>query len=279
MKLTGKIAETITLLQQGEKTALSLNPEGYYLAFSGGKDSQVMLSLVKLAGVRYRAYYSVTSIDPPENVYFIRNNYPEVNFVFPKRNFFSLVSDYGLPMMNRRFCCERLKEGLGAGRAVLTAVRSEESRKRASYAQIEIYSRRKEHMDKPRNRTLDQLMSNEIQCIKGKDRLMIRPVLNWTSDEIWEYIYTNKLPVNPCYQKVARVGCMFCPFATKWQLELYKKEYPKYYKLLMSAVEKYWEKLKNHTFDSPEDYYNWWVSKKSIKAYIETKKQMHMQAL
>lgn len=272
MNLPKKIADTITLLQQGEKAALALDPEGYYLAFSGGKDSQVMLSLTKLAGVKYHAYYSVTSNDPPENVYFIRKFYPEVTFVHPKRNFFSMVSDYGLPMMNKRYCCSRLKEGLGSGRAVLTGVRSEESRKRSSYAQIEIFSRRKEHQGKRRDRSFDELAENEVQCIKGKDRLMIRPMLNWTSDEIWEYIYTNKLPVNPCYKKVGRVGCMFCPFATSKQIDMYSKEYTGFYNLLMSSVTKWWMKSEDHILDSPEDYYLWWKSKKNLNSYIKKKR-------
>jgi len=32
-------------------------PEGYYLAFSGGKDSTVLLHLAKASGVKYDAHY------------------------------------------------------------------------------------------------------------------------------------------------------------------------------------------------------------------------------
>lgn len=47
-------------------------PEGYYLAFSGGKDSVVIKALADMAGVKYDAYYNNTSVDPPELIYFIR---------------------------------------------------------------------------------------------------------------------------------------------------------------------------------------------------------------
>lgn len=40
-------------------------PEGYFLAFSGGKDSQCIYHLAKMAGVKFDAHYNVTSVDPP----------------------------------------------------------------------------------------------------------------------------------------------------------------------------------------------------------------------
>lgn len=42
--------------------------DGYWLAYSGGKDSTVILALAKMAGVKFEAHYSCTSVDPPELV-------------------------------------------------------------------------------------------------------------------------------------------------------------------------------------------------------------------
>ena len=47
-------------------------PEGYYLAFSGGKDSVVIKALADMACVKYDAHYNLTSVDPPELVQFIK---------------------------------------------------------------------------------------------------------------------------------------------------------------------------------------------------------------
>ena len=55
-----------------ERLRLFEPKEGYYLAFSGGKDSQVIYHLAKESGVRFEANYNITGIDPPELVYFIR---------------------------------------------------------------------------------------------------------------------------------------------------------------------------------------------------------------
>ena len=66
-----KEEETIDFIQRYEP------PEGYFVGFSGGKDSIVLLDLVKRSGVKYKVYYSCTGIDPPEVVKFIRDNHPE----------------------------------------------------------------------------------------------------------------------------------------------------------------------------------------------------------
>ena len=49
-------------------------PDGYYLAFSGGKDSVTILALAKQAGVKFDAHYHYTTCDPPELVQFIRRH-------------------------------------------------------------------------------------------------------------------------------------------------------------------------------------------------------------
>lgn len=91
-------------------------PEGYYVAFSGGKDSIVILHLCKLAGVKFTAHYHKTTIDPRGVPSFIRKHYPEVLVEHPyikgkPTNFYRLVSQFGLPRRNIRWCCRVLKEG------------------------------------------------------------------------------------------------------------------------------------------------------------------------
>lgn len=112
-------------------------PEGYYLAFSGGKDSQCVYHLAKMAGVKFDAHYCVTSVDPPELVQFIKTHYPDVKREIQHDRNGDPVTMWNLiprklmpPTRTARYCCEELKESSGKGRFTVTGVRGGESANR-----------------------------------------------------------------------------------------------------------------------------------------------------
>lgn len=277
--LSDKIKESIDLIKQGEKLALALNPtDGYFVAFSGGKDSQVLLDLVKRSGVQHKAYYSVTTNDPPENLYFIRAFYPEVTFIHHHPNFYTLISSKGLPTIFHRWCCRLFKEGAGAGNVVLTGVRREESNKRASYPTVDVRSRRKEHTDRTTQYSIDNLMKTHHDCIKGQDKIMIYPLADWTATDIWVYLSENKLPVNPCYKLSGRVGCMFCPFSNEEQITYYETTYPLFHQLLLSNLQKFLDKRGgDHKLHSTLEYYEWWKSGKTLNEFLCKRNQTSLE--
>ncbi len=126
-----KVANSIEALQSFEP------PEGYYVAFSGGKDSVVVKALCDMAGVKYDAHYSVTSVDPPELVQFIKEYYPDVIREIPRDDQGNAITMWSLipqkmypPTRLARYCCEALKEAGGYGRFTVTGVRWAESRNR-----------------------------------------------------------------------------------------------------------------------------------------------------
>lgn len=113
--------------------------EGYYVAFSGGKDSQCVYHLCQMAGVKFDAHYAVTSVDPPELVQFIKEHYPDAWEGREHRYYdgkpvtmWNLIPRKRLPPTQfQRYCCEWLKESTGEGRINVTGVRWDESVNRA----------------------------------------------------------------------------------------------------------------------------------------------------
>ena len=79
-------------------------PEGYFLGFSGGKDSIVLYDLVLKSGVKFKAYYSATGIDPPEVIKFIKEYYPTVIWKRPENSFFRQIQKWGYPTRFTRWC-------------------------------------------------------------------------------------------------------------------------------------------------------------------------------
>ena len=110
--LSEKIADSIDLIRKAEKLAINMNPNGYWLAFSGGKDSQVIYELAKMSGVKFTAHFNMTTVDPPEVLNFIKLNYPDVIWHRAKLGMFGLIKKkHFLPTKRVRFCCEWLKRG------------------------------------------------------------------------------------------------------------------------------------------------------------------------
>ena len=272
MTLQEKIDHSIALIRKAEKLALVMQPEtGFHVGFSGGKDSQVVLELVKMAGVKYRAVYNVTTNDPADNVRFIKHHYPDVEFSIPEKSYFQLIAQKGVPTMFNRWCCALFKETAGVGCVVLTGVRKDESRKRAEYPEAFKFTRKKgdkELLD------LDKMEENEFQCVGGKDKFMVYPVLEWTEKDVWQFIRERGLPVNPCYKTHKRVGCVFCPFARPKDVRAYCETHPQLKAAFIHAIERYRERERDRQkLPTAEDYFDWWLSHISLDEYIAKKRQ------
>ena len=269
-----KIEYSLNLIKKAEKLALKLSDKGFYVGFSGGKDSQVVLDLIKRAGVKFEVFYNVTTIDPPENVYFIRKNYPEVIFSFPKENFYKIVERKGMPTILKRFCCAILKEINGVGRCVVTGVRAEESKKRSSYTELTLMKRKKVENE---SKDIDKMSELNFQCVSGKDKFILNPILHWTEKDVWQYIKENNLPINPCYKEMKRVGCVFCPFAKRKEILMFCKRYPKMKENLLKSIQKYLDKKEGEGhFSDAEDFFSWWISRKSFREYEGLRRQLEL---
>jgi phosphoadenosine phosphosulfate reductase len=116
--------------------------EGYYLAFSGGKDSVCIKALADLAGVKYDAHYNATTVDPPELVRFIREHHTDVEIVKPDIPMRKLIVQKRIPPTRLvRYCCAHYKEKHGEDRVTLTGTRwAESSNRRNNQGVVTIFN-------------------------------------------------------------------------------------------------------------------------------------------
>jgi len=265
---------TVDKVQEAIQRLRSFEPaEGYYLAFSGGKDSQCIYHLAKMAGVKFDAHFTVTSVDPPELMRFIKANYPDVEWTYPRyddgkpehyypdgrpRNItmWSLIADHTMPPIRQfRYCCASLKETGCVGRKVVTGVRWAESnnrRKLHGVADIKTEST-KLHQEAAESESYRRNKSGGIvflddnstarrlteQCYLKK-RTTINPIVDWEEDDVWEFLNeVAKVPHCKLYDEgYSRLGCIGCPLQNRDGMRRDFEQFPRYRLLYKNAFKR-----------------------------------------
>lgn len=278
MSLQTKIEYSIALLQKAEQLALQYNPDnGFYLCFSGGKDSQALYHIAKLAGVKFKAHMNLTSVDPPQVLRFVRKNYPDVELHRPKESIYKLIpKKKSLPTRMIRWCCDVLKEQSGAGEVVLLGIRKAESIRRAKRKEVEVAG----HKFSGSIDQFDEHKETEVDCIKGEDKIMVSPILDWTDKDVWDFLNGNNIPHCELYDMgYKRIGCIMCPMANKKNLIRDRAMFPsveRAYKRAIAQLIKvnphYAIRLaiacNIHNLNEIDTIFDWWVSKENIGVYI-----------
>ena len=216
-ELQHKIDRAIKLLrsiplQEGEAVEVS---------YSGGKDSDVILQLTKEAGIKYRAIYKNTTIDPPGTVAHARAMGAEV--LMPKHTFFELAAKNSLPSRWSRYCCRFLKEYAVLPRSIQGIRRSESTKRSERYKEPE-------------------------ECRnygKGQKVRVYLPILDWADEDVTEFIADRGVQCHPLYyidgvfHAERRLGCMGCPLASKRKRLEQFKEHPNLVKAYVRSAQKY----------------------------------------
>lgn len=250
-RLRDKMIYSVNLLKKAENLALAYGGgnSGYYLAFSAGKDSQALYHIAELAGVKFEAHMNLTSVDPPEVIRFVKQAYPEVDLIKPKKSIYQhAIKKQNLPTMRVRWCCAEYKENAGAGRVTLIGIRHQESSRRAKRNEVEISkrkfsgtlegldeyrqelkakrARRKSKKDGVNITNADQ--EQTLGCISGKESILISPIIHWTEQDVWEFLNkVMEVPHCSLYDEGwHRLGCIGCPMSSAKQKQIENVRYP-----------------------------------------------------
>jgi phosphoadenosine phosphosulfate reductase len=248
-------------------------PEGYYLAFSGGKDSQVIYHLAKEAGVKFDAHYHLTTVDPPELIYFIRNSYPDVSIDGCEKTMWQLIEKKGLPTRKRRWCCSEFKEHGGEGRICITGVRWAESNSRKNKRNSLEVSTQKKANTKLFNDNDEGRKLFENCTLKG--RRILNPIVGWKNSDPWEYLKSRNIQYCELYDEgFDRLGCIGCPMADMKRIQEFER-WPKYLEAYKRAVGRflpgYLEKCKARGLEpistTIDGIMHWWIYGRDTTEY------------
>ena len=263
-------------------------PEGLYLAFSGGKDSVVTKRLLDMAGVQYDAHYRVTSVDPPELVRFIRDQYGDVDREVPRDDMGEPITMWNLiprklmpPTRLVRYCCEELKESGGEGRMTVTGVRWAESKNREDNQGVVTIMSRSVHKELDGNTDFRPTRQGGVMLMNDNDenrklvefcyrrhKTTLNPIIDWTDAEVWRFIRQERIPYCCLYDAgFHRLGCIGCPMATRRGRSIEFARWPKYLTAYLHAFERMIrEREKRGKLDGtwrmgtdPMEIFHWWM--------------------
>lgn len=225
-----------------------------YAAFSGGKDSFVMLDIVQraLPHDAFNVVFGDTTMelsDTYKTVEIAKGFWNDLNWYTARTDFDATDSwrFVGPPARTIRWCCGvhksapsiiKIKEILAERRncalsevkkfkvLAFLGVRKEESEARSTY---EMISDGNKH-------------AVQINC---------NPILEWSSCELYLYTFARNLPINKAYKYgLHRVGCILCPMSSSWtdciQNKKYTKEVKPYLNIIRDSI--------NKSFDCENDW-------------------------
>lgn len=219
------------------------NGEPIEVAYSGGKDSDVLLHVVRNMGVPYRAIHKCTTIDPPGTLQHCRDNGVEIRM--PRRTFMEGIRFNGLPNRWRRWCCRELKE-YKISNKVLMGVRASESTSRKAY--------------------------EPTQCVGGGKKKVERiyPLLYWNDEDIRNYLHSNGIQLAPHYYNAdglldlsRRLGCIGCPLKSYKQRVADFERWPKMRDAWIMAAQDYLDThrdtITSKKFTTGEEFFKFYL--------------------
>jgi phosphoadenosine phosphosulfate reductase len=265
--------------------------EPYFLCYSGGKDSDTIKILAKLAGVNFEAVHNLTTVDAPETVQYVKSQ-KDVKISRPERTMWELIVDKQIPPTRLiRYCCAELKERSGKWRVKVTGVRwAESSKRKENGGLVKIIGKPKTMQKMAEERDLDYRVTKSSGLVLNDDNdesrrfveqcyrttsTMINPIIDWTDDDVWEFLKHYGCKSNPLYEcEYKRIGCIGCPMAPYHQRTDQFLRYPKYRQNYVRAFDRMLKERKSYgkkidKWSDGESVMRWWLGENPMQINMD----------
>lgn len=148
----------------------------------------------------------------------------------------------------------------------LTGVRWAESQRRSETRHAyEVVAKRKQ--DRVLLNDNDEARRYFEHCVP-KGKRICNPIVDWTEDNVWRYIYDRGLPYCTLYDEgVDRIGCIGCPMAGDRRWDQFDR-WPKFDRLYIRAFDRMIEAKrdagKTVDWETGQDVYDWWMDNRNL---------------
>lgn len=262
--------------------------EPLLVAYSGGKDSDVLAKLCEIGKVDCEFVHSLTTADAPQTVAHVKRTFARLEragykcklqlprYKGERTTMWKLIPLKGYPPTRlARYCCDYLKETSGKHRMCALGVRADESSARKARGEFEVlfrdkakrgnwdYSAASEAIESARE--LPEVFDcNLVTNMKRRGDTAVNPLIAWTEADVWDFLHDTRTDVCDLYSMgYKRVGCILCPLGGYASMQREGADFPKYRRAYIRAFDKMIEKRKQDgkkcDWESGEEVYHWWV--------------------